>query len=199
MIKQSDFGNVSLFNSSSENFNDGEYSNWISEGDGGVVKAAEVINSNDGQVQGISLTSENFKIKEMKFGGAIAMASGLENPNFEISDIRSDLVKTSAKEENKLMIKWRTNKLAVSTIEYSPMNGNSPKKLREENYGFGHSVILSGLEPGTAYTYVIKGRDKWANEISSDRFSAYTGIKTVSVFDLIVNAVKEVFGWAVKK
>jgi len=199
LIAYKNFGNLGLSNNSIENyFNDGEFSNWISA-DNGVVLAEETTNAIVGPQAGPALVSENYKIKEIKFGGALAMASGIENPNLEIYDIRSDLVKTSSKDENKLMIKWRTNKLALSSIEYSPMNGSNPKKLFEENYGFGHSVILSGLEPGTAYTYVIQSKDKWANQISSDRYSAYTGTKVVSVFDLIINAVKEVFGWAIKK
>lgn len=188
----------------SENFpadNSGSdaYSKWISADDGGVVKAAEITNANSDQQNGAALVSENFKITEIKFGGAIAMASASENPNLEISDIRSEVLKTNGKEESQLLITWQTNKLAMSTIEYSPMNGSNTKKLMEVRYGFGHSVVLNNLEPGTAYVYVIKAKDKWANEISSDRYSAYIGSKVFSVFELIVQAIKDVFGWAVKE
>lgn len=177
----------------------GEYPKWISEEDGGIVKAAETINANIEQPKGAALSSENFKIKEIKFGGAIAMASAQENPSLEISDVRSEVMKTKGKEEDRLLVRWSTNRLALSTIEYSAMNGNNPKKLTEDSYGFNHSVVLASLEPGTAYTYFIKGKDRWANEVSSDRYSTYTGSKIISVFDLIVNAIKEVFGWAVKE
>lgn len=199
VIKLNNFNRADLAENASEDFlEDGEYPKWISE-ESGIVRGEETVAANIGPQSGPALVSENFKIKEIKFGGAIAMASALENPNFEISDIRSEVMATNSKEENKLLIRWRTNKLALSSIEYSPMNGSNPKKLMEDSYGFGHSVVLSSLEPGTAYTYVVKSKDKWANEISSERYSAYTGSKTVSVFDLIVNAVKEVFGWAVKE
>jgi len=199
-IKLNNFNNGGAEIVSSGDYQDnGEYPKWISEEDGGIVKAAETINPNASQPNGGALSSENFKIKEIKFGGAIAIASAQENPTLEISDVRSEVMKTKGKEEDRLLVRWSTNRLALSTIEYSAMNGNNPKKLTEDSYGFNHSVVLSSLEPGTAYTYFIKGKDRWANEVSSDRYSAYTGSKIISVFDLIVNAIKEVFGWAVKE
>jgi len=198
-IKFNNFESESLFGNSSDDYTgDSEYPKWIAEEDG-IVRGEETINEIIGQQVGPSLASENFKIKEIKFGGAIAMASALENSNLEISDVRSEVMKTKGKEEDRLLVRWRTNKLALSTIEYSAMNGGNPKKLTEDSYGFNHSVVLANLESGTAYTYSIKGKDRWANEVFSDRYSAYTGSRIISVFDLIVNAVKEVFGWAVKK
>ena len=165
----------------------------------GIVKGEEASGQNVGTQTGPELVSENYKIPEIKFGGAIAMASVLENPNFEIYDIRSEVMTNKSKEESRILIRWATSRLALSGLEYSKMNGNNPKTLKEDSYGFTHSAVLSNLEPGTAYTYVIKSTDRWSNEINSDRYSAYTGSKTVSVFDLIINAVKEVFGWAIKK
>ncbi|PJA87285.1 MAG: hypothetical protein CO141_00225 [Candidatus Moranbacteria bacterium CG_4_9_14_3_um_filter_42_9] len=197
-IKLNNFGSGSLEENSSGNFlEDSEYPKWIS--DDGIVEGEEIINDFTETQAGPALASENYKIREIKFGGAIAMASALENSNLEISDVRSEVMKTKGKEEDRLLVRWRTNKLALSTIEYSAMTGSNPKRLTEDSYGFIHSVLLTNLEPGTAYAYTIKGKDRWANEASSDRYSAYTGSKIVSVFDLIVNAVKEVFGWAVKK
>jgi len=199
LIKINNFENGNLPQNLNDDFSmDSNIPKWISE-DGGIVEAAETINANADQQKGAALASENFTIKEIKFGGAIAMASALENSNLEISDVRSEVMKTKGKEEDRLLVRWRTNKLALSTIEYSAMTGSNPKRLTEDSYGFIHSVLLTNLEPGTAYAYTIKGKDRWANEASSDRYSAYTGSKIVSVFDLIVNAVKEVFGWAVKK
>lgn len=199
IIKINNFRDKDLFQNSANDFSmDSSVPKWISE-DVGIVEAAETVNANTEQQKGAALASENFTIKEIKFGGAIAMASAQENPNFEISDVRSEVMKTKGKEEDRLLISWKTNKLALSTIEYSAMSGSNPRKLNEDSYGFNHSILLANLEPGTAYTYSIKGKDRWANEVYSDRYAAYTGSKIISVFDLIVNAVKEVFGWAVKK
>ena len=60
-------------------------------------------------------------------------------------------------------------------------------------------MIIGGLEPATAYVYSIKARDRWGNETNSDYYAVYTGSKMVSVFELIVKALEETFGWAVKK
>jgi hypothetical protein len=197
-IKSNNFEGERLFKNHSNDYPaDGEYPRWISED--GIVEGEETANTFTEPRTGPSLASENYQIKEIKFGGAIAMASAQENPNLEISDVRSEVMKTKGKEEDQLLIRWRTNRLALSTIEYSTMNGSNPRKLIEDSYGFNHSIVLANLEPGTAYIYSVKGKDRWANEVSSDRYSAYTGSKIISVFDLIVNAIKEVFGWAVKE
>ena len=193
-----DFGNIFLNQQNDDLFNVSDNVDWISESEG-IVRGEETEIKDLGIQEGPTLMSENFQIKEIKFGGAIAVAKGLEDADFEIYDIRSEVLTTKGKEENKLVIRWKTSKLAKSTLEYSKMNGTSLKTIREENYNFDHSVTLSNLEPGVAYTFVIKSRDRWANEITSDRYSAYAGRKIVSIFDLIVNAVKEVFGWAMKE
>ena len=98
-----------------------------------------------------------------------------------------------------ILISWKTNKLATSEIEYSKSDVKIPKVLEEKNYGFNHSVVLTKLDLGTTYVYRIKSRDRWGNEISSERFGIYSGSKMVSVFDLIIKAADETFSWAIKK
>jgi hypothetical protein len=50
----------------------------------------------------------------------------------------------------------------------------------------------------TTYVITVRARDRWENILESDKFSVYTGSKTVSVFDLIVKEIDAVFGWAMK-
>jgi hypothetical protein len=69
----------------------------------------------------------------------------------------------------------------------------------ESSYGFNHSVVLSGLDPGTSYVYQIKSTDQWGNIQKSKKFGIYTASNPLSVFDLISNAIGETFGWAIKK
>lgn len=173
------------------------------------AEAAEQINWQEGVVAGeetekekVMLASENFGIREIQFGGGVSLlARDYENSQLAITDVRSEIIsaKTKNTEEIKMLIYWKTNKLAISDLEYSKMNGNNPRSSKEDNFGYNHSVVLSGLEPGTAYTYVIKSQDRWGNEVSSERYSAYTGARYVSVFDLIVNSIRDVFSWAIKK
>jgi hypothetical protein len=51
----------------------------------------------------------------------------------------------------------------------------------------------------STYLYTVSVRDRYGNEVTSDSHAVYTGTKVVSLFELIVNALQEVFGWAVKK
>lgn len=147
-----------------------------------------------------AMMSENYKISQVKFGGDVVFPNkNFENIPLEIYDTRSETVTSRDGEEFKLMIVWRTNKPAVSEIEYSKSNGQDPMTAKREGYGFNHSIVLSDLEPATAYIYRIKASDRWGNETASNYFGAYTGKKAESVFELVVKAAEEVFGWAMKK
>lgn len=148
----------------------------------------------------VLLASENYAIKELKFGGDVSLlAASYENFPLKLTDVRSQIVTTKNKDEFQLLVYWKTNKLAVSSIAYSKMGADTTKKISEEDFGFSHSVIIPKLEPATAYTYIITAKDKWGNTITSDKYSAYTGAKDVSVFELIVKAAEDTFGWAMKK
>ncbi|MFA6383611.1 MAG: hypothetical protein WCX17_04290 [Parcubacteria group bacterium] len=160
----------------------------------------EVLGTQTENIGRVLLASENYAIKEIKFGGDVSLlASSYENFPLKLTDVRSQIVTTKNKDEFQLLVYWKTNKLAVSSIAYSKMGADSSKKISEEDFGFSHSVIIPKLEPATAYTYIITAKDKWGNTITSDKYSAYTGAKDVSVFELIVKAAEDTFGWAMNK
>ena len=162
-------------------------------------KAGEVLGEEtQTQKDGAVSESENFRVKEMTFGGNIILVKSGDQGNLEISDIRSESFISGKKEQVKLVLSWKTNKMASSEIEYSKNNGQSPKTISEKNFGFNHSVVITDLEPRTSYVYTIKCRDRWGNETVSNYFGIYTASKPVSVFDMISNAVGETFGWAIK-
>lgn len=99
----------------------------------------------------------------------------------------------------KLIITWKTNKLAKSDIAYGRGTTQTKKIVNESDYTTDHNLILPGLEQSATYIYTITSRDRFGNEVVSDQHAIYTGAKTVSLFDLIAGAVGDVFGWAVKK
>lgn len=144
-------------------------------------------------------TSENFKLKEISFGGVLLASASGENLATEISDVTSEVFAAKDGKQAEILISWKTNKPVISEIEYSKSNTNNLKKLAEKDYGFNHSVVLTKLDLATTYVYQIKTRDRWGNEISSEKFGIYSGSKMVSVFDLIFKAVNETFSWAIKK
>jgi hypothetical protein len=147
----------------------------------------------------VALASENYKINDINVGGSVMIINSEENAELEISNIKSESFIANKKDEVKLIISWQTNKLAISQLNYSKNGGQNSQTLKEDSYGYAHSVVISGLAPRTSYVYQIKSIDHWSNSTKSDYFGVYTSAKPVSVFDLISNATGEVFGWAIKK
>ncbi|MBT3356534.1 hypothetical protein HN784_04925 [bacterium] len=144
--------------------------------------------------------SENYQIKQVTFGGDITIPlDDAQNRSLEIEDVISELLTTSDQEDVKLVVSWKTNKPAISTIDYGKDLNSAKETIEESSYGFTHSTILSGLDYSSAYSYTIKTKDRWDNEFDSKEFAFYTGAPKVSLIDLLFGAFADVFGWAVKK
>lgn len=144
--------------------------------------------------------SENFRVGDVAIGGESEFLLTEDTPDpLAISEIRGEAFTEKNKPEVKLVITWKTNKLAKSDISYSKGAGQAKKTANEEDFTMNHSLILPGLDQASTYLYTIVTRDRFGNEVTSDQHAIYTGTKTVSLFDLIAGAVSDVFGWAVKK
>jgi hypothetical protein len=141
--------------------------------------------------------SENYKIKQITFGGEIAVASGNNTGNLQVMDVRSELLMTKDQKDYRFLITWKTNKLATSEVVYSKA-GSGDKSLKEKGFGLSHSVVLTQLEASSAYTYVIKTTDQWGNMVTSDKYAMYTSAKALSVFDLIAKEFSGIFSWVNK-
>ncbi len=165
----------------------------------GTVKGEEDIKE-EGIKQGVVLASENYRIRGINLGGDVTILSdtGEGNP-LEIYNIQSEALKTKDDENIKIVIRWKTNKLAASTIDYFKINGQNSKSITEKNYGFDHSIILSDLDYSTTYVFEIKVRDRWGNEITSGRYSIYSGSRSAQVVKLIEEEIKKIFSWAIKE
>lgn len=180
----------------------------------------KIINENDGivlgedtsgEVETALASSENFIIKRMSLGSDLASLDvGNEEQDLIIFDMKSESfldkknnlsgsVKSEEDSVVKLLISWKTNKMAVSELAYSKNGDSNQKIIKEQSYGFNHSAIVSNLDPKTSYVYSIKSRDRWGNEKNSEFFGVYTPSSPTSVFSLITKAMSDVFGWAVKR
>ena len=164
---------------------------------GNTISAGEVKGELDQRDEGTVSSSENFKIKQLAFGADVVVANSGDEGSLEVSDIRSESFMSNKKDEVRLIISWKTSKLAMSSVEYAKNTGQSPKIIKEDSYGFTHSVSIDGLEQSTPYVYKIKCRDRWGNEYSSEYFGIYSASRPVSVFDMISGAMNETFGWTV--
>ena len=144
--------------------------------------------------------SESFRIGDIAIGGESQFLLSEDTPDpLTITGIRGETFTEKNKPEVKLIITWKTNKLAQSDISYAKGTAQTKKVVNEPDYTTNHSLILPGLEQSATYIYTIVSRDRFGNEVTSDQHAIYTGAKTVSLFDLISGAVGDVFGWAVKK
>ncbi len=144
--------------------------------------------------------SENYQIKQVTFGGDITIPlDDSQNRNLQIEDVISELLTTRDQEDVKLVVSWKTNKPAISTIDYGKDLNSSKETVKEDSYGFAHSVVLSGLDYSSAYSYRIKANDRWNNEFDSKEFAFYTGAPKVSLVDLLFGAFSDVFSWAIEK
>ncbi len=163
------------------------------------TEKTKIKNSSFSQIHGRVLASENYKINTINLGGSVAIISRQQNVSLEIKNIKSKSFINSKENKAYLVISWTTNKVAISQLEYSKNNGQDPQVIKENSYGFNHSIVISDLNPGTSYVYQIESTDQWGNSQISKYFGIYTASNPLSVFDLISNAMSEIFGWAIKK
>lgn len=146
------------------------------------------------------LSSENYRVGQIVLGGDVGLLSpGDEYAELLIDEIRGEALGSKDQDEGRALITWKTSKMTISTLRYSKTSGGSEKVFEEEGFGMLHSVVLSNLDLSSSYLYTITARDRYGNEKISEAHAVYTGSKTVSLFELIVGALQDVFGWAVKR
>ncbi len=164
-----------------------------------VLDSGAVLGEND--IEGIGvLASENFRVGQIVLGGDVGVLSqGDEYTELAISDIRGETLGSKNQNEGRALLTWKTSKAARSTLVYGKTAGGSEKTIDEDGFGMSHSAVLSSLDMASTYLYTVTVRDRYGNEVTSDSHAVYTGTRVVSLFELIVNALQEVFGWAVKR
>lgn len=140
--------------------------------------------------------SQNFHSPEISVGGeAIVQSSGQQAVAPEIYDLRSELLTTKNDQAVKLAVSWKTGKPCLSSVEFMRSGEQTGKNISEGDYGYVHSAVLAPLSFSTSYSYLISAKDKWGNEVKSEKLSFYTGAPKVSIFDLLGGAFKNLFGW----
>jgi hypothetical protein len=188
------FGQNNSQQTSSEQERKFSESTFLAEGNGIEIEAPK------NSTENIQAKSENYKIKQINFGGSALLDSGeSEELSVVINNLQSEALLSGDNKEAKLLISWETNKGVISSVEYSRSDGQNPKKSIEDKYNTTHRLILSGLDPGVVYIYRITSRDRWGKEFISEYYSVFSGSPAVSVFDLISKSMNELFGWAIKK
>lgn len=145
-------------------------------------------------------TSENFRVGDIAIAGEAEFLLTEDTiAPLTVSNIRGDTFSEKNSQDVSLIVSWRTNKLARSEITYSKGAGQPERTVREAQYGFTHSLIIPDLDSGSTYIYVIRTSDRFGNAVASEAHAVYTGSREASLFDLIAEAVGDIFGWALKE
>jgi hypothetical protein len=149
---------------------------------------------------GAVFSSENFKATQLALddGAGFGLVDFDENTLLKIGDIKSELysIKEGDKTEIKGLINCSTTKRAKAELEYFKSGTTDAKTIAEQAYSTQHSWVIAGLDADSVYKYSLRAMDVSGNEISSEQFVFYTGAPNVSLIDVLSNAVRKVFGWA---
>ncbi|OGI26233.1 MAG: hypothetical protein A3J76_01475 [Candidatus Moranbacteria bacterium RBG_13_45_13] len=143
--------------------------------------------------------SENYQSRQLTFGGDVIVPQGMAQRELELYDIKSELLTTKDKDETKLIVFWKTTRLAKCDLKYQRTGEGKGKHIIEDKYNYSHSAVLAGLNPSTAYTFTIVTRDNWGNEKESEHFAFFSGAPNISIIDMLTQAARDTFGWAMKK
>lgn len=146
-----------------------------------------------------TLSSEHYRVGALSVGSDIALRTRDEEffP-LSVDDIRAETLGNTSRNEGRVLITWQTNKAANSTVRFGKSLG-AENTVEETGFGMTHSAVLSRLDLASTYLYTITVRDRYGREVTSEAYAVSTGRKNVSLFELIVGALQEVFGWAIKK
>jgi hypothetical protein len=162
----------------------------------GIVDENESTTVDDSK--GLAGESENYRISDISIGGdTIVLAAETEILPIKVSDVHSETLFSRDQKETKLLVSWKTNKLAQSSVRYAK-TGSDEKVLNENSFGFSHALVLNKLDQSSRYSFVVDATDRGGNKASSESFVVYTGSKAVSVFELISSELDSMFSWAIK-
>lgn len=128
-------------------------------------------------------TTYHFRVKSQD--GAENLARSMDatfttpdNAAPTVENLAADQVTTST-----ARIRWRTNEPATSEIEYGPGNYNETAG-DAVNRVTSHTVLLTGLTPGTSYHVQVRSADQSNNRVPAGYYT--TGFTTVTVTPPVV-------------
>lgn len=143
--------------------------------------------------------SENFRVGQIVFAGESDFLLDEIDPSpLKIDGVQGQIVSKKGKKEMQLVIVWKTNKPTSGEVVYGKNRSENGKKVTEDTYGTNHGVVIPNLAQGTTYLYTIHAKDRFGNDAKSDTYAMFTGAEQLSLIDLIANAARDTFSWAVK-
>lgn len=121
-----------------------------------------------------------------------------EAPLIEKIKVEASLSSKDATMAN-MIVTWSTNEPSTSKVEYSAHAGETDEfelaTTEDENYGTGHTVVLSNLQAGSVYRFRVVSQDVNGNiGISAVRTSLMPAEKQ-NVVSVIVRTLTKRFEW----
>ncbi len=163
------------------------------------VSAVDTVVESENELRGIAGKSESYFIRDISIGGGnIVLAADDEALPLKVTDVHSDTLMTKDGKKSEVVISWKTNKLAKSTVKYAKDAAGSEKSIKEDGYGFAHAFAVNNLEQSTRYLFTVVAVDRSGNSVTSGQLAVFTGTKPISVIDLISAQMGDIFGWALK-
>jgi len=96
-------------------------------------------------------------------------------------------------------VSWTTDKPTMGEVVYGT-NANYGLRVETTDYTTSHSVILSGLSPGTTYQYNVKATDINGNTVSfgTQTFTT-TALPSISNLNVAVGSTEATVSWTTDK
>ena len=115
-------------------------------------------------------TTYHYRVKSTDYWGNWTVSP---DATFTTTDVNAPVISSvtaTAITDNSAIIVWTTDSAAEGIVEYGPRASYGLVSSFDTRLVTGHSIVLSGLEPGTTYHFKVKSRDAsglWA--ASTDR------------------------------
>lgn len=92
---------------------------------------------------------------------------------------------------------WVTDEESTSEISFLDKEVSIPESVKKlgEDYTLNHTIVISTLSPTTVYKYKLTSKDIDGNITESDTYALLTPATRVSIIDLIIKNLEDVFGW----
>lgn len=146
-------------------------------------------------------TSESYNMDQVNISGEPRITDDsldLGSDILVVSDVRGELntAKDGDKTDVRALISAQTSRKARITVAYAKSGEKTPREVEDDYYQFSHMVVLEQLDADSVYKYTVIATDLDGATVASDQFVFYTGAPSVSLIDVLQNAVQKVFGWA---
>lgn len=112
--------------------------------------------------------------------------------------VESSIVVTDEGESlAQLVVSWNTDEGATSQVEYGQGNNSEYSQRTRVNtdLSVNHLVVISDLEPSSVYHLRVLSQDSQGNQAESSDVITITPKRTYSAFDLVLNGLRDVFGF----